>query len=129
LEAVYLSEVEKLVEAEKRLSETLSPVEALRAWLGLFIDLTATKMTFREALNTLVGGTDALYATSTEMIRRTMNTLVERAVEAGEITIDFEPLDLLRAISGVATSSPGANWQNNARRLADVLIAGLRVSG
>jgi len=126
VEALYMSEMEKLVAAEKALSLTLAPVEALRAWMLLFIDLMATKMTIREALSDLVGGPDELYATTGEMIRRTMNILVERAVAANEIRIDFEPLDLLRAVSGVIYSSPGANWEASARQLVDVLIAGVR---
>src|SRR5271169_6051357 len=38
IEAVYRSEVEKLAAAEGRFAETLSPVEALRAWMLLFVD-------------------------------------------------------------------------------------------
>src|SRR5512133_577625 len=38
LEAVYRTEVEKLAAAELKFSETLPPVEALRAWMFLFID-------------------------------------------------------------------------------------------
>ena len=64
VEALYLSELEKLVEAEKELSKTLLPVEALRAWMLLFVDLMATKLILREALSALVGGPDELYATS-----------------------------------------------------------------
>lgn len=127
VEALYLSELEKLVAAEPDLAATLPPVEALRAWMLLFIDLIATKMTLREALSAMVGGTDELYATSSEMMRRTMASLVDRAVASNEIRLDFEPLDLLRAVGGVATSSPGPNWEANARRMVDVLIAGLRV--
>src|SRR6478735_6865693 len=38
LEAVYRTEVEKLAAAERKFTETLPPVEALRAWLLLFVD-------------------------------------------------------------------------------------------
>jgi AcrR family transcriptional regulator len=129
VEALYRSELEKLVDAEKDLAERLTPIEALRAWMLLFIDLMATKMILREAMSTLVGGPDELYAASGEMIRRTVNDLVERAVSANEIRMVIEPIDLLRAISGVANSSPGPNWEDSARWLVDVLIAGVRVRG
>src|SRR5262245_34363597 len=43
LEAVYRTEVEKLAAAERKFSETLPPVEALRAWMLLFVDYIATK--------------------------------------------------------------------------------------
>src|SRR6202167_5611710 len=41
LAAVYISEVEKLAEAQRRLSAELPPMEALRAWLLVFIDYIA----------------------------------------------------------------------------------------
>src|SRR6202007_549861 len=37
LVAVYRSEVEKLAAAERALADSMSPVEALRAWLLLFV--------------------------------------------------------------------------------------------
>jgi AcrR family transcriptional regulator len=41
LEAVYRTEVEKLAAAEQELAQKLSPVEALRAWMLLFVDYIA----------------------------------------------------------------------------------------
>src|ERR1700693_1615619 len=41
LAAVYISEVEKLAEAQRKLSAELPAIEALRAWLVVFIDFTA----------------------------------------------------------------------------------------
>src|SRR6204780_3071969 len=43
IEAVYRSEVEKVAAAEKKFSANLPPVEALRAWMLLFVDYIATK--------------------------------------------------------------------------------------
>lgn len=126
VEALYLSELEKLVTAAHELEKTVAPVEALRQWMMLFVDLIATKQTLRDALSEMVGGTDQLYATSGEMLRTTMTSLVDRAVATGEIQVAFEPLDLLRAVGGVASASPGPNWEESARRLVDVLIAGMR---
>src|ERR1700733_11428487 len=54
LEAVYRSEVQKLASAEQKFAETLPPMEALRAWMLLFIDYIATKKIIAPALNSLV---------------------------------------------------------------------------
>src|SRR5579864_4087961 len=43
LEAVYRTEVEGLAAAERKFAETMSPVEALRAWMLLFVDYIAAK--------------------------------------------------------------------------------------
>ena len=56
LEAVYRTEAEKLAAAEREFAAAMAPIEALRAWLLLFIDCIATKKIIAPALNTLVGG-------------------------------------------------------------------------
>jgi AcrR family transcriptional regulator len=50
IEAVYRTEVEKLAAAEKKFSEGLPPIEALRAWMLLFVDYIATKQIIGPAL-------------------------------------------------------------------------------
>src|SRR5467141_1507264 len=56
IEAVYHTEVEKLAAAQRKFAETMPPLEALRAWMLLFVDYIATKKIIASALNTLVGG-------------------------------------------------------------------------
>src|SRR3984893_2358087 len=51
LEAVYRTEVEKLAAAERRFAAAMSPIEALRAWMLLFVDYIATKQIIAPALN------------------------------------------------------------------------------
>ena len=43
LVAVYRTEMEKLAAAEPKLAASLPPIEALRAWLLLFVDTVAAK--------------------------------------------------------------------------------------
>ena len=124
IEAVYLSEVQRLAAAERELSQSEPPVEALRQWMLRFIDYMAAKSVMKEALNAMVAGTTELYATSTELMRNAMTTLIERAIAAGDIQFDLDPLDPLRALSSVADSDPSS--QERARKLVDILIAGMR---
>lgn len=124
VEALYLAELDKLTTAERELSESLPPVEALRQWLFLFIDLMSTKLALKEALNAMVCGTEQLYAASGEILKTAIGRLTDRAVAAGEIQLEIEPLDLLRAVSGVSNANP--NWEPSARKMVDVLIAGMR---
>src|SRR6201993_2061809 len=62
LEAVYRTEVEKLGAAEREFAASMPPVEALRAWMLLFVDYIATKQLIAPALNNMVGGTSKLFA-------------------------------------------------------------------
>ena len=127
LAEVYRHAVEQLAEAAEELSETHAPVDALRDWMRLFVDYVATKQVIAPALNAMVGGTSALYATSGPTIKSAITRLIDRAVAGGEIRGLLEPFDLLRALVGVANVNNGPGWQASAQTLIDVLIEGLRV--
>jgi len=126
IEAVYRTEVEKLAAAERKFAETMRPIEALRAWMLLFIDYIATKQIIAPALNTLVGGPSKLYEGSRARIKGAIDSLVMRAIKSGDIRRDLEPFDLLRALIGVSHVASGPDWQQSARRLVDILITGSR---
>src|ERR1700680_1996992 len=55
LQAVYRSEMEKLAAAERKFAESMPPMEALRAWLLLFVDAIETKHIIAPVLNALIG--------------------------------------------------------------------------
>jgi AcrR family transcriptional regulator len=126
LVAVYRSEVEKLAAAERTLADREAPVEALRAWLLLFVDAVETKHIIAPVLNTLVGDPKKVFETSYAQIHEALRGLVKRAIKSGDIRKDLDPIDLLRAIVGVANISASPDWQPSARRLVDILIAGAR---
>jgi AcrR family transcriptional regulator len=126
IEAVYRNETAQLVAAAARLAETHPPTVALREWLLLFVDYMATKQGMYEALNSIVGGTSELYSASTEQMKLAIAKLVDRAIASGDIRLDIDPLDLLRALAGVANVSAGSNGKQAAKRMVDILIAGIR---
>jgi AcrR family transcriptional regulator len=125
IEAVYQTEVEKLAAAERKFAGTMPPIEALRAWMLLFVDHIAAKQIIAPALNTLVGGPSRLYEGSRQM-RGAINALVKRAIKSGDIRKDLDPFDLLRALIGVSHVASSPDWQQSARRLVDILISGSR---
>jgi AcrR family transcriptional regulator len=124
--AVYRNETEQLVAAASRLTERHPPVTALREWLLLFVDYIATKHGMHEVLNSIVGGTSDLYAASTAQVKHAIATLVDRAVASGDIRLDLDPLDLLRALAGVANIGLGPDGERAAKHMVDILIAGVR---
>jgi AcrR family transcriptional regulator len=126
LEGVYRTEVEKLAAAERKFAETMAPVDALRAWMLLFVDYIAAKHIIAPALNTLVGGPSKLYEGSRAQVQGAIDALVKRAIKSGDIRKDLEPFDLLRALIGVSNVASGPDWQQSAKRLVDILIIGSR---
>jgi AcrR family transcriptional regulator len=126
IEAVYRTEVEKLAAAQRKFAETMPPIEALRAWMLLFVDYIAAKHIIAPALNTIVGGAAKLYEGSRAQIQGAIDALVKRAIKSGDIRDDLDPFDLLRALIGVSNVASTPDWQQSARRLVDILIAGSR---
>jgi AcrR family transcriptional regulator len=126
LEAVYRTEVEKLATAGQNFAQTMAPVDALRAWMLLFVDHIATKKIIAPAWNSMVGGHSKVFEASYGQIWDAIRALVKRAIRSGDIRKDLDPIDLLRALIGVANVANNPDWQQSARRLVDILIIGSR---
>jgi hypothetical protein len=124
--AVYRTEMEKLAAAEQKLAATLPPIDALRAWLLLFVDAVAAKQIIAPALNTLMGDPKKVFEASHAQTWEAIRALVKRAIKSGDIRRDLDPIDLLRALIGVANVASNPDWQPSARRLVDILITGSR---
>ena len=126
LKSVYRNELENLATAGEKFAETMPPVEALRAWLLLFVDGVAAKQIIAPALNRLVGDHKKVFEASYAQVHEAIRRLVKRAVKSGDIRKDLDPSDLLRVLVGVANVASSPDWQQSARRLVDILIAGSR---
>jgi AcrR family transcriptional regulator len=126
IEAVYRSEVEKLAAAANGFAAAMTPVEALRTWLLLFVDYIAAKHIIAPALNSVAGGPSRLYEGSRSLVQGAIEELVKRAKKSGDVRRDIDASDLLRAVIGVSYVGSGGDWQQSARRLVDILIAGSR---
>jgi AcrR family transcriptional regulator len=126
LKAVYRAAAEKLATAATEFAETLPPIEAVRAWMLLFIDYIADKQIIAPALNALIDDPHKLYEASYGQIWEAVRSLVKRAVKSGDIRKDLDAIDLLRALVGVASVGARSDWQQSARKLVDILILGSR---
>ena len=126
LAAVYISEVEKLAEAQRKFSAELPPVEALRAWMLVFIDYIAAKRIIAPALNAMAGGPSQVYQQTTRVMEEAASALASRAVASGDLRPDVDPMDMLRAIYGVSSAGSKDDWPAKARLFVDILIQGSR---
>lgn len=124
IEAVYRQETDALADAAAKLAVAMAPVVALQAWLHLFIDFLETKRDIGDALGTLIGGAEPLYSGTPARLSQPIGGLVEAVNREGMIRIEIPPLDLLRAIVGVATIRPGPDWKQHAISLVALLLSG-----
>jgi AcrR family transcriptional regulator len=126
IEAVYRSEVEKLAAAEQRFAVTMPPLEALRAWMLLFIDHVSEKRLILPVMDTVAGGSMRLMEGSRSLIHTAFVRSIERAIASGDLRRDTDPNDFLRALIGVFHTTALPGWEQSARRLVEILIAGSR---
>ncbi len=126
IEAIYRSEVEKLTAAGQRFAVTMPPLEALRAWMLLFIDHVASKKLILPAMDTVAGGSMRFIEGARGLIHGAFLALVQRAIDSGHLRADTDPDDFVRALVGVFHTTALPGWEPSARRIVDILIAGSR---
>ena len=128
VEQVYRDALDGLAAAAERLAKTRPPLPALREWLLLFVDYIATKKLMADLLATLTGSAASLHAATGPRLETAIGSLVKRAAANGDIRGEVEPFDLLRAIAGLAYANAASGWEARARKMVDILIAGLKRS-
>jgi hypothetical protein len=109
-------EVEKLAEAQRKFSAELPPVEALRAWMLIFIDYIAAKKIIAPALNAMAGGPSRVFQQTNRLMEEAANALASRAVASRDLRPDVDPMDMLRAIYGVSSAGSTDDWPEKARQ-------------
>ena len=124
IEAVYRNEVEKLAAAEQRFAAAMPPLEALRAWMLLFIDHVDSKRLIIPAMDTVAGGSVRLLEGSRSLIHTSFVASVKRAIASGDLRSDTDPNDFVRALVGIFHTTALPGWEASARRLVDILITG-----
>jgi AcrR family transcriptional regulator len=124
--AVYRRQVEACAAAGPALlARSATPHAALGRWIHLFVDFLVTKHGLAAALQSDAAGFDALHAYFVDRLVPACTRLLEAAAEAGEIRSDVDAYELMRGVGNLCIGA-GADPRYNARRLVDLLIAGLR---
>ena len=92
----------------------------------LFVDYIAAKQIIAPVLNALAGDPKKVFEASHGQIWEAIRALVKRAIKSGDIRRDPDPIDLLRALIGVANLATSPDSEKSAKRLVDIFITGAR---
>lgn len=126
VEAVYRDQLEKLCDAAAELLETAPPDEALRAWMDRFVGYMATKRELAGTLRAVIASGGNPFARSRDRLTAAITTLLRAGATAGSVRTDVEPEDVLAGLSGITLAAGGPERRDQARRLLDLLMDGLR---
>ncbi|MEU9131056.1 helix-turn-helix domain-containing protein [Kitasatospora sp. NPDC048540] len=125
IEAAYRNELSRLCDAATELLAALPPREALRAWMGRFIDYATAKFGMADALRALVESGVNPYARSRELMLEALTSLLAAGVEAGTVRSDVGADDMFAALTGIALASGKPDQRAQAERLLDLTLDGL----
>ena len=126
VEAAYRNELARLCDAVPDLLRARSADQAMRMWMDRFVDYMTTKRGMSDALRAVIASGGNPYAHSRDRLLAAVTTLLEAGAAAGTVRSDIEPGDLLVSISGVSLAAPGPAQRDQASRVLDLIMDGLR---
>jgi len=126
VEAVYLSELDRLHEGAGELLAEHPPEEALARWMDRFVEYAATKRGMSGALQSVIASGRNPYSQSRTKLVEALTTLLDAARAAGAVRDDVDAEDVLLAIGGIWAMPVETGWEERARRLLGLVMDGLR---
>jgi AcrR family transcriptional regulator len=126
VEAAYRNELARLCEAAGELLAAEPPARATRAWMDRFVDYMTTKRGMAEALRAVIASGGNPYATSRDQMVAALGQLLAAGAADGSLRADVDPSDVLAGLSGVSLVTGDPAQREQAGRLLDLLMDGLR---
>jgi len=126
IDAAYRSELARLCDSVDDLLRDLPPDQALRAWMDSFTDYMSTKRGMGDALRALIASGGDPFSESRGRLTAAVTTLLRAGAAAGTVRPDVEPDDVLVSLSGVSLATTDPERREQAGRLLDLLMDGLR---
>jgi AcrR family transcriptional regulator len=126
VEAAYRNELAVVCDAAPGLLALLPPAEATRVWMDRFIDYMTKKIGMADALRAVIASGANPYAHSRELLVSAIDALLEAGEAAGVLRADVKADDVLVSLSGVALAAGSPVQRDQAGRLLDLLMDGLR---
>jgi AcrR family transcriptional regulator len=126
VEAAYRNELARLCDVVPGLLAAEPPDRATRIWMDRFVDYMTTKHGMADALRTVIASGGNPFAESRDRLLAAVTALLEAGVAAGTLRSDIAPSDVLTSLSGVSMVTANQAQPDQARRILDLLVDGLR---
>jgi AcrR family transcriptional regulator len=126
IEAAYRNELARLCDAVPDLLQDLRPDQATRAWMDRYIDYMAAKRGMADALRAVIASGRTPFAQSRDRLISAIATLLTAGTAAGTLRPDVEPADVFASLAGVALIAGEPAQRDQAGRMLDLLMDGLR---
>ena len=126
VEAVYLSELDRLLASGAKLLATEPPDLALRAWIDRFAAWADGKQGMTETLRAMFASGAIERSEMQDRLIATIADFLTAGAEAGVLRDDVEPRDVLRSLIGLIAVRHAGPARSQRDRTLDLLVDGLR---
>jgi len=126
VDAVYQDQVQRLTDGARELLEALPPAQAMRRWMDLFADWLATKHGMLDTLLAMIDAGQVAHAQSRAELLAAITTILDAGRAAGDLRTDTRAEDIAASLVGIFTVAGGPTQHQQANRLLDLLMDGLR---
>jgi AcrR family transcriptional regulator len=129
IDAAYRNELNRLCDSAGDLLRDMPPDQALRAWMDRFADYMTTKRGMGDALRALIASGGDPFSESRTRMTSAIGKLLAAGAAAGTVRRDVAPDDVLISLSGVTLATADSGRRDQAGRVLDLLMDGLRPRG
>jgi AcrR family transcriptional regulator len=126
VDAAYRSELARLCDSVPVLLDAMAPDKAMRTWMDQFLEYMTTKRGMSDALRKVIAAGGNPFAESRTRLLAAFAALLKAGAADGTLRSDLDPADLLASMSGVSLAVGDPAQREQAGRLLDLLMDGLR---
>ena len=126
VDAAYRSELARLCDSVPDLLAAMPADKAMRTWMDLFIEYMTTKRGMSDALRMVIASGGNPFAESRSRLLAAFAALMKAGAADGTLRADLDPADLLASMSGVSLAVGHPGQREQAGRLLDLLMDGVR---
>jgi Transcriptional regulator SbtR-like, C-terminal domain len=108
------------------LLRTMLPAQAICTWMDRFVGYMTTKRGMADALRAVIASGGNPFAESRDRLTGAIETLLRAGAAEGTVRADLAAGDVLASLSGVSLVAGEPAQQEQAGRLLDLLMDGLR---
>lgn len=126
VDAVYGSQVVRLVTGARELLDQLPPAAAMRRWMDLFGDWIATKNGMLDTLLAMIEKGEIAHDQTRIELLAAIAAILDAGRAVDDIRRDVTAEDIAASLVGIFTVAPKPQREALASRLLDLLMDGLR---
>ncbi|HEY0812747.1 MAG TPA: TetR/AcrR family transcriptional regulator [Pseudonocardia sp.] len=126
VEAVYGNELARLCRSAEQLLALQAPDDALHAWMQGYVEFVRTKRGMGDTLRAAMTSGSITFSQTRATLIAAIQTLLDAGAAAGTLRADVPADDVCAALVGVVLAAGAPHQHDQALRLLDLLMDGLR---